>query len=146
MDDPRQPAQGGVAAEALGDQLLEGAAPLLVLVRILGSGRVEAGGGVSLLHAGHLLPGHEEDLRLGVEEPPDQPGGRGAVDVDLTAGYPLHDVSFSGTGGREGSASAAQRVPAAPRPAATKKVRLGRIVQSAPPIAAAPATAKPRIE
>src|SRR5262249_51500828 len=47
--------------------------------------------------------------------------------------------------GREGSATAAQRVPSAPRAVATKKVRLGRTVQRAPPIVAAPATAKPRI-
>src|SRR5262249_12901797 len=57
---------------------------------------------------------------------------------------PCHRAASAGAG-RDGSITAAQRVPATPSRAATEKVRLGRIVHSAPPTAAAPATTKPRI-
>ena len=45
--------------------------------------------------AGHVLRPDEEDLGLGIEEPPDQPAGRGPVHVDPAAGDPLHGAVYS---------------------------------------------------
>src|SRR5262249_6072840 len=146
VDDPREGPEGRVSRQALGDELLEGAAPLPVTVRVAGAGGVEADRPLPLLHSGHLPRLDEEDLGLGIEETADEPDGGRPVDVDPATGDPFHAAASWGERGWEGSVRAAQSVPRPPRAAATAKVKLGRTVQRSPPSVAAPATAKPRSE
>ena len=68
VDDPRQVSQGRVAGETLVDQLLEGAAALLVPVWIAGSGRVKADRPFTLLDGRDVVWLHENDLGIRVEE------------------------------------------------------------------------------
>ena len=145
VNDEREPRERGIAREALGDELLEGASALRIRVGMAGAGGVEADGAVALLDAGDVSGLDEEDLRLRIEKPADEPAGRRAIDVNAFARDPFHRWS-SMSRPCEGRNSAAQSVPRTPRAAATTNVSDGRIVQSAPPIAAAPATANPRIE
>src|SRR5206468_11118564 len=95
MDDPRQVSQGRVAGQALLDELLEGAAALPVLVGIAGSGCVKADRPFPLLDGRDVAGLDEDDLRRRVEEALDQPGRRGAIDVNPLARYPLHAVMVS---------------------------------------------------
>ena len=145
MHDEREPRERGIAREALGDELLERASSLRIGVGMAGAGCVEADGTVALLDAGNFFGLDEEDLRLRIEQPANEPAGRGAIDVNAFARDSFHRWS-SMSRSCEGRYSAAQSVPRTPRAAATTNVSEGRIVQSAPPIAAAPATANPRIE
>src|SRR5436305_3690867 len=90
MDDPGQIHQGRVIGESLVDQLLEGAPAPLVAVRIAGPRGVEAQGALAGLDRRHLLRLDEPDLRRGIDETPQEPGGRRPVDVHSFPGYPFH--------------------------------------------------------
>src|SRR6266852_7529724 len=94
VDDPREPSKRGVAREALVDELFEGAAAALVLVRIPCAGRIEPDGTPSL-NSSDLVRLHEDDFRLGIEKATDQPRGGGAVYMDLLASHPLHRADIS---------------------------------------------------
>src|SRR5262249_60997859 len=82
VDDQGEPGERRVPAKALGDELLEGTATLLIFVRIYRSRRIETESSVARLDAGDLMGLDENNLRVRVKESPDQPAGRRAIDVN----------------------------------------------------------------
>src|SRR5260370_38791763 len=90
MHDAREPHEGTVMREALGDDLLERAAAVSIPVEMLRAGGVEADRVFASLDFHDLIRLHEEDLGLGIQEAPDEPRGRGSVDVDALPGHPFH--------------------------------------------------------
>ena len=109
-----------------------------------GARSIEADRAEVRLDRGDLVRLDEEDLGAGIQESPDEPARGRAVDMDSLPRHPFHADS-SVAGGEAGKKRAAQSVPATPRAPAARNVKAGRMVQSAPPTVAAPATAKPRI-
>ena len=144
MDDARQAHQRRVVRQPFRHELLEGASVGRVLVRVPGPGSVEPDRAFAVLDGGDLLALDEQDLRVRVQESPDQPSGRRPVDANVFSRDPFHG-RCSCPGECDGRKNAAQSVPATPSEPAVQNVREGRIIHSAPPSAAAPATAKPRI-
>src|SRR5262245_7414043 len=54
------------------------------------TGRVEAADAFALLDPGDVLGRDEAKCRRRIDEAPDQPGGRAAIDPDRLPGHPLH--------------------------------------------------------
>src|SRR5262249_42930616 len=90
VDDQSEALQCDVFREVLVDELFERTSSAFVLMWIARTGRVEADGSVSILNGRDRLRFDERDLRGTINEAPDQPGGRSAVDVNSLAGDPLH--------------------------------------------------------
>src|SRR5207247_7084574 len=84
-----QPRQRRVGAEVVVvDEDLERAQAVAVVVA--GAGGIEAVGALRLGNVENVFSGRVEDLGLGVDEPPDQPGAGDAVGLRTGAGDPLH--------------------------------------------------------
>src|SRR5438477_9323653 len=90
MHDAGERQQRRIACAVLVDQRLERAAAFRVLVRVGRFGRVETLRPGFLLHARDLLRLDEEELRLRIDEPADEPRRGGAVDPDALARDPFH--------------------------------------------------------
>src|SRR5262245_66178390 len=144
MDDACEAHERRVRRESFVHELLERAAAPLVRVRVARARSIEADSAEVALNLFDLVGLDEEDHGVGVEEPADEPAGGRSIDVDPFSRHPGHETTSS-VPDRVGRNAAAQSVPATPSIAATANVNDGRTVQSAPPIAAAPGTAKPRI-
>src|SRR5580698_8612326 len=85
VDDAGQPGQGGVVAElVVVDKHLEGASSIAVVVS--GAGGVEAVGALGVGHSQDIGGGDVEDLGVGVDETPDQPGAGDPVGLGAGAG------------------------------------------------------------
>src|SRR6266498_5218754 len=90
VNDPAQASERFVIRHSFLDQRLEGAAAALIAMRVGRARSVETDRSFSFLHAGYLLRLDEEDLGLGVQEAPDEPAGRRAVDMDAFTRDPFH--------------------------------------------------------
>src|SRR5262245_47452265 len=73
------------------DQNVERA--LAVPVRVLRPWRVIGMSTITLCDAEDLVAGYEQELRVRVDEPPDQPGARDPVALGVLPCYPLHVIS-----------------------------------------------------
>src|SRR5712691_9239725 len=83
VNDERQALQRDVTGKVLVDELLKRAPPALILMRISRARCVEADGILALLYRGHFVRLDERDLRTRIDESPDQPRRRRAIDVNL---------------------------------------------------------------
>src|ERR1700693_229095 len=90
VDDFPEPGERLIAGALLLDQGLERAAAAVVPVRVGCPRGVEPDGSLPVLERRDLFRLDEKDLRLRVEEAPDEPAGRGAIHVDAFSGHPFH--------------------------------------------------------
>src|SRR4029453_9745831 len=102
--------QRRVVRPVLPRECLERAAMIRIVVRIAGTWRVEADRALVRLHARNLAGVDEQELRRRIDEPPDQPGGGGAVDADAAASDPLQGANLLCSIVVDAGAAAAQRV------------------------------------
>ena len=92
MHDLSQTYEGRIIGELeLFDEHVEGAFP--VPVGVLGASGVVRVSALAFGDREHIVARHEQELRVGIDEPSDQPGAGDPVDVGVLSGDPLHGCS-----------------------------------------------------